>query len=613
MKITLFLLTLLLSSHSFSQISKSDRAQVLRILGKDFRELPGQSNYMKYWECINCIQDTSLIIVGQSNGVHLSDELIIFHDIISVFTNKEAFKAIELNYVTVNEYKEFEHYVRDSIARYYLFYGVEPDAEASKWLDYDIHLSNQSDLYIDTKIDVSDRSLNADLYGLNWKRKLDYFSVQNLPLLADMYYPQPESYWYLREFDRRKLRYQYIWSIDQPEGMTVEDIQKIYPYYHDSRDFTDVQTNIVMSRDEYCWGLHSTNTRDYSSVLAQSWPSKFDDKPVSGVINCQAKAYCHWKSVQLQRVLDKKGIDFTVKVTLPTKDDISKSPLPKSVLTVEERNYTEHWQITNEDYKQFLDAVRDSSMRDYFYHNLNDRSKAVEFLEHTDKPYFDLGWLEFREFNPKHKYLRYYFPLNLNRKIDLNDEKIDSLIQEFNSIDSLSFTYCSYEMRSYERAIAGEHTFGVTRLGMSRHRITDSTRWVLKADEATGELYGRDFSIENINSIGEDQTVMRHSNLQMYTFFRPTNIRPSSSIDSNQLENLIQTISYDQAKAYYNWKYPIQFVTDKSDWQDYVFPTKEQFEAIQRGEQVLVESKTIEYPSPSFRYVVHLFPKKSQK
>ena len=38
-------------------------------------------------------------------------------------------------------------------------------------------------------------------------------------------------------------------------------------------------------------------------------------------------------------------------------------------------------------------------------------------------------------------------------------------------------------------------------------------------------------------------------------------------------------------------------------------PTEEQFKKVQNGEKVVIPEHSIEYPTPVFRYVVHLYEK----
>ena len=118
--------------------------------------------------------------------------------------------------ISNNEYRQFVDWVRDSIAREKIYEKTEDDEAAGKFINY-------KDLYFDegslefVEYDPSDRALNRTLFDLNWDRQLDYSDVELIPLLADMYYPQPERFYKRREIDTRKLMFRYYW-IDYVEA-----------------------------------------------------------------------------------------------------------------------------------------------------------------------------------------------------------------------------------------------------------------------------------------------------------------------------------------------------------------------------------------------------------
>ena len=74
-------------------------------------------------------------------------------------------------------------------------------------------------------------------------------------------------------------------------------------------------------------------------------------------------------------------------------------------------------------------------------------------------------------------------------------------------------------------------------------------------------------------------------------------------------DQLIQTINYEQALAYYNWKYHRTPSVHKSKYINDLVPSNTQFKKVQAGESVVLPRTEIPYPSPVFRYVIHFFPK----
>ena len=97
-----------------------------------------------------------------------------------------------------------------------------------------------------------------------------------------------------------------------------------------------------------------------------------------------------------------------------------------------------------------------------------------------------------------------------------------------------------------------------------------------------------------------------HENYIVYIKKVDTSILPDPTSTEAQI---IKKITYEQALAFYHWKYPIHKIKATDNWQDFVLPSKEQFEKIQRREQIIIEEKKLEFPSPVFRYVVHFYPK----
>jgi hypothetical protein len=76
-------------------------------------------------------------------------------------------------------------------------------------------------------------------------------------------------------------------------------------------------------------------------------------------------------------------------------------------------------------------------------------------------------------------------------------------------------------------------------------------------------------------------------------------------------EGLVQDLTYLQARAFYDWKYHIKPLSKNSAprvFTDYI-PSEEQFKRIQKGETVVIESQTLKYPDPWFRYVIHVYKK----
>jgi len=179
--------------------------------------------------------------------------------------------------VTNGEYREFIHWVRDSIVRTNLFNRCN-QSDKKKWgtyVDYDSR----------TKDDVT-----GNYFVLNWNTKLDYEDPLIQPLYRDIYVSPNERYYKdRRELDIRLLKYDYF----DEEGM--HQVINIYP-------------------DTLCWndGYYGYNfmSSDYF------WNPAYYDYPVVGLTFSQAKAYCYWRTQMYLREMGsskirrKQGIRF---------------------------------------------------------------------------------------------------------------------------------------------------------------------------------------------------------------------------------------------------------------------------------------------------------------
>ena len=118
--------------------------------------------------------------------------------------------------ISNNEYRQFVNWVRDSIALQKIYFGLDEDEDAERYINY-------QDLYFDegaleyVEYDMSDREVNREVFSLNWDRRFYYDDPELVPILADMYYPQPQRYYKRREIDTRKLMFRYYW-IDYVEA-----------------------------------------------------------------------------------------------------------------------------------------------------------------------------------------------------------------------------------------------------------------------------------------------------------------------------------------------------------------------------------------------------------
>lgn len=183
--------------------------------------------------------------------------------------------------ITNNEYRQFVHWVRDSIARRIL--GEEVDEE-----------------YL---ISVNLYDEDYDPPHINWEPRIRWDDPDQREALEVMYYPEFERFRGRREFDVRKFDYEYYW-IDfrdaarkggpgdplRQRGMTDRSV-------FIKRDVINVYPDTLCWVHDFTYSFNEPMTKMYFSHPA------YDDYPVVGVTWKQARAFCIWRTDLLNSYL----------------------------------------------------------------------------------------------------------------------------------------------------------------------------------------------------------------------------------------------------------------------------------------------------------------------
>ncbi len=152
--------------------------------------------------------------------------------------------------ITNNEYRQFTHWVRDSLAHAYLDHFLEND---------------YGDEYIDweTEIDWSDETLE------------------------DLYYQGDNRFAGRKEIDVTKLIYQYEWY---DWTAAASDKGKSPRNTFISRKTVNVFPDTLVWIRDYSYSYNEPMARNYF------WHPAFDDYPVVGVDWHMANAFCYWRT-----------------------------------------------------------------------------------------------------------------------------------------------------------------------------------------------------------------------------------------------------------------------------------------------------------------------------
>ncbi|MGB0934180.1 MAG: SUMF1/EgtB/PvdO family nonheme iron enzyme [Lishizhenia sp.] len=264
--------------------------------------------------------------------------------------------------ITNNEYRQFVNWVRDSIAREKIYEGFEEDEEAERYINYQEEYFDEGALEW-VEYESSDRFINREQFALNWDRDFSYNDPELIPLLADMYYPQPERYYKRKEIDTRKLRFKYYWvdikeasrrgsvnikpdgynyqgnkmdddhrMLDTPEHPFTRDPQGQdidLGYFnkkgqnnairgHENRQRFIIDEEIQVYPDTLCWVRDFTYSFNDPMTNMYFWHPSYDNYPVVGITWTQAKAFNVWRTQLLNSWLVSMGDIYVNDFRLPT-------------------------------------------------------------------------------------------------------------------------------------------------------------------------------------------------------------------------------------------------------------------------------------------------------
>lgn len=177
----------------------------------------------------------------------------------------------------------------------------------------------------------------------------------------------------------------------------------------------------------------------------------------------------------------------------------------------------------------------------------------------------------------------------------------DSLVRLL-GLDSILFQYQWLNAKS--QSINGE--LKIHQVMGAGGQLISGLELILGKMDPFGNMIGKDLTVDGWIGTKSGYGTRSHSNLRRFIISDYAFIPQPKNIS---YDDSIADITYEQALAYYNWKFRIDKFQEGDDWQQFVFPTEEEFERIKRGESIVHPAEEIEYDSPVFRMVVELIPK----
>jgi hypothetical protein len=241
------------------------------------------------------------------------------------------------------------------------------------------------------------------------------------------------------------------------------------------------------------------------------------------------------------------------------------------------------------------------------YHHLAEFDHADNYLD-WDEIYFDEGAREYVEYDCSDRSLnRELFALNYDSKIKMNNYEVRGLVEECYEKIKKNPTYVYNQNLSMNRSVFGEFEKSTP---IKNHECINM-KLKPRLNESGNLQLGYDLNLGSCNSLGQSSGVRGHKDLSKFIERHevPLERLYSHRVNPPNELDLALDVSYEQALAYYHWLYPIHSFGEGDDWRNFVFPSKEQYELILAGKSVVVPEKVINYPSPVFRYVVHIYGK----
>lgn len=215
--------------------------------------------------------------------------------------------------ITNNEYRQFVHWVRDSIARKTL-------GEAG----------NEAFL-------ITQNEFQEDLEPpfINWEEKIDWNATESREALLGMFLPENERYYRRKEIDTRKLNFEYYW-IDLRKAAKRQNRwnKKTLAYDDPNRENEVNGTGLIKDRgsfivkdvinvypDTLAWISDYTYAFNEPMTNMYFWHPAYDEYPVVGVNWKQARAFCVWRTQLLNSYLTHTGVAFVQDFRLPTESE----------------------------------------------------------------------------------------------------------------------------------------------------------------------------------------------------------------------------------------------------------------------------------------------------
>ncbi len=221
-----------------------------------------------------------------------SDQDIVYsHNAINRTISIPAFYMDETE-ITNNQYRQFVHWVRDSIARSWLFLAGHQEGRNEFGFDED------------------DFGNIIDPPMLNWEPRIRWDDQEVMEILEFLYLPENERFFRRREINTDTLKYIFN-RIDLREAarMSGQNVSRA--------QFVKTDT-VPVYPDTLVWIRDFTYTYNEPMATTYFWHPTYDHYPVVGVNWKQARAFTVWRTNLLNSYLASRDRPYAMDFLLPS-------------------------------------------------------------------------------------------------------------------------------------------------------------------------------------------------------------------------------------------------------------------------------------------------------
>ena len=315
-------------------------------------------------------------------------------------------------YVSNQEYREFVHYVRDSIAR--------------------THIANE----VNEAYYILDE--NGENPRLNWSKKMHWSNPDEHEVLNALYYREAQRNNHRKAIDARKLCYRYHWKTTDAttrKEQAIDEVVNVYP-------------------DTLCW-VRNLKTSDQKTLALRKGlveyyfnHSYFDAYPVVGLNQHQVEAFLAWKTRQHQQAIHAQGAAYKLEYNLPDVKMASATPAQNQTLVISEMP-SDQKEIIQADYKAFLRYTIDSAVHrelGYYY----DENHFIFDEECYEKNAFiPLNWKRkiFYGTDAPYEVLQKFYRKGITKEAVTKTKR-----EHYQFLDSLAFNF-TFQQQAYEQSV----------------------------------------------------------------------------------------------------------------------------------------------------------------